>query len=85
MIARFNYTHVIRLETEVQEVKKRKYCAGHRLEYSRKRAGLDLVTLLYSKYPNLASTRFRIYSVIKNFHSEERIQKVADSYAGFTG
>ena len=31
----------------------------------------------------LASTRFRIQSVFKNFHSGERIQKVADSYAGF--
>ena len=36
-------------------------------------------------YPDLASTRFRIHSVLKNFHSGERIQKVADSYAGFTG
>ena len=37
------------------------------------------------KYPDLASTRFRIHSVVKNFHSGERIQKVVDSYAGFTG
>ena len=36
-------------------------------------------------YPDLASTRFRIHSVFKNFHPEERIKKVADSYAGFTG
>ena len=36
-------------------------------------------------YPDLASTRFRIHSVFKNFHSGERIQKVADSYAGSTG
>ena len=34
---------------------------------------------------DLASARFRIHSVFKNFHSGERIQKVADSYAGFTG
>ena len=40
------------------------------------------LTLAYS---NLASTRFRIHSVFKNFHSGERIQKVADSYTGFTG
>ena len=33
---------------------------------------------------NLASTRFQIHSVIKNFHSGEQIKKVADSYAGFT-
>ena len=32
-----------------------------------------------------ASTWFWIHSVFKNFHSGERIQKVADSYAGFTG
>ena len=37
------------------------------------------------KYPELASARFRIHSVCKNVHSGERIQKVADSYAGFTG
>ena len=36
-------------------------------------------------YSNLASTRFPVHSVFKNFHSWERIQKVADSYAGFTG
>ena len=35
-------------------------------------------------YPDLASTRFWIHSVFKNFHSGERIQKVADSYAWFT-
>ena len=35
-------------------------------------------------YPDLASTRFRIHSVFKNFHSGERIEKVADSYAWFT-
>ena len=33
-------------------------------------------------YPDLASTRFWVHSVLKNFHSEERIEKVADSYAG---
>ena len=31
-----------------------------------------------------ASTRFRIYHVFKNFLFGERIQEVADSYAGFT-
>ena len=36
-------------------------------------------------YPDLASPRFQIHSIFKNFHSWERIQKVADSYAGFTG
>ena len=40
------------------------------------------LTLAYS---NLASTRFPVHSVFKNFHYGERIQKVADSYAGFTG
>ena len=33
---------------------------------------------------NLASTRFKVHRVIKNFHSGEQIQKVADSYTGFT-
>ena len=36
------------------------------------------------KYPDLAPTRLWIQSVLKNFHSGERIQKVADSYAGLT-
>ena len=36
-------------------------------------------------YPDLASTRFQIHSVFKNFHSGERIKKVADTYAGSTG
>ena len=37
------------------------------------------------EYPDLASSRFLIDSVFKNFHSEERIQKDADPYAGFNG
>ena len=36
-------------------------------------------------FPDLASTQFRIQSVFKNFYSGEQIQKVEDSYAGFTG
>ena len=38
-----------------------------------------------TKYPDLASTRFRIHGVLKNFLSGERIQNVADSYTGITG
>ena len=38
-----------------------------------------------TKYPDLASTRFRIHGVFKNFLPGERIQNVADSYAGITG
>ena len=39
------------------------------------------------KYAHLASTRFRIHSVFKNFHSgePEQIKKVTDSYVEFTG
>ena len=37
------------------------------------------------KYPDLASTLFQIHSVLKNLHSGERIQKLVDSYAWFTG
>ena len=36
------------------------------------------------KYPDLASSRFRIHYVIKNFHSIW-IQNVLDSYARFNG
>ena len=53
---------------------------------SRQRTELDFVTSPDKKtYPDLEATRFRIHSIFKNFHSGERIQKVADSYAGFTG
>ena len=44
-----------------------------------------LTVQLTLAYSNLASTRFPVHSVFKNFHYGERIQKVADSYAGFTG
>ena len=37
------------------------------------------------KILNLASIRFGIHTVFKNFHPGERTQKVADSYAGLTG
>ena len=37
------------------------------------------------KLPDLAYTRFRIHSLLKNFHFGERIQEVADSYAVYTG
>ena len=40
------------------------------------------------KYPDLASTRFRIHSVFKNNISTLEsgfLKKVADSYVGFTG
>ena len=46
---------------------------------------LGLILWRLKKYPDLASTRFRIHSGFKNFHSGGRIQKVADSYAGLTG
>ena len=60
---------------------------GCYLEYSihGKEPGLILLRHWIKKYPDLAFIRFRIHSVFKNFHSGERIQKVADSYAWFTG
>ena len=60
---------------------------GCHLEYSIHSKELSSILLCHriKKYPELASARFRIHSVCKNVHSGERIQKVADSYAGFTG
>ena len=60
---------------------------GCHLEYSihAKELGPILLDHLIKKYPDLASTRFRIHSVFKNFHSKERIQKGTDSSAGFIG
>ena len=37
------------------------------------------------KLPDLAYTRFRIHSLLKNFHFGERIQEVGDSYSVYTG
>ena len=42
--------------------------------------GLDLITSPDKKYPDLASTRFRIHSVFKTLHSGA---EVTDSYAAF--
>ena len=47
--------------------------------------GSILLRRRIKKYPDFASTRFWIHRVFETFHSGERIQKVADSYAGFTG
>ena len=41
---------------------------------------VNKVTSPDKKYPDFASTRFRIHYVIKNFHSQ-RIQNALDSYA----
>ena len=46
---------------------------------------LDSILWRLKEYLDLASTRFRVHSGFKNFHSGGRIQKVVDSYAGFTG
>ena len=48
--------------------------------------GLDSMLLRQWKkiYPDLASTRFRIHSVFKSFHSGQRIKKKVDSSARFT-
>ena len=40
--------------------------------------GSILLRHLIKKYPDLASTRFRIHSVFKNFHFAEEIKKYAD-------
>ena len=45
---------------------------------------LDSILWCLKEYPDLASTRFRVHSGFKNFQSGVRIQKVEDSYAGFT-
>ena len=60
---------------------------GCHLEYSIHGRELGSILLCHrmKKYPDLASTRFLTHSVFKNFYSGERIQKVADWYAEFTG
>ena len=68
-----------------RRVRERTLERGCHLEYSIHGKELGSILLRYrmKKYPDLASTRFRTHSVFKNFYSGERIQKVADSYAGF--
>ena len=62
---------IIRLETEFQK--------------SDKRALRSAPSWMFTvNFPDLASTWFRIHSVFKNFLSGERIQKVANSYTGYT-
>ena len=46
---------------------------------SQQRTGLDLVASPDKKYPDLASVLLQIHSVLKHFHSGERIQKGRDS------
>ena len=55
------------------------------LNIHEKELGLILWRQWIKKYPDLASTHFRIHSGFKNFHSGVRTQKVADSSTGFTG
>ena len=49
------------------------------------RKGKELGSILsrhrINKYPDLASTRFRIHSAFQKFHSGKRSQKVADLYS----
>ena len=56
-------------------------------EYSIHGKELGWILLRYriKKNLDLACTRFRIHSVLKNFYFGKRIQKVANSNAGYTG
>ena len=47
--------------------------------------GWILLRYRIKKNLDLACTRFRIHSVLKNFYFGKRIQKVANSNAGYTG
>ena len=62
-----------------QERMRRSFLLEYSLEYSIQGKELGSILLYHciKKYPGLASTRV--------LHSGERIQKVADSHAGFTG
>lgn len=44
-----------------------------------------MTSLDKKKYSDLAFTRFRIHSGFNNFHSGERIERVADSSSSYTG
>ena len=69
-----------------RRVRERTWERGCHLKYSIHGDELGLILLSHTiKKADIASTRFRIHSVFKKFLSEERIKKVADSYAGFTG
>ena len=79
---RFSCTRVIRLDTSPrckEAIKQISWIIHDR--------SVGLVTSLVKIYPDLASTRFRIHSVLNKvpLWSGERIQKVVDWYAGFTG
>ena len=66
---------------EVQEAKKNDSIApGTVLNMHGKELSSILWCHWIKTYPDLASTQFRIHSVFKNFHSGERIKKVADHF-----
>ena len=77
-----NCAHVIRSPRSKQEITFT-FCTGLSIH------GKELVSILWrhwiKKIPDLASTRFRIHSAFKNFHSGVRIQTHADSHGGCTG
>ena len=77
---RFNHKHVVRLEPKVKEVKQRKHCPRHCLHSEL--TGLDNEASLDKKISGF-SVHMIVdrHSVFKNFYSEERIKKDADSYA----
>ena len=56
----------------------------HASAFHDKELGLILLYHLIKRYPDLASKRFRIHGVFKNFHYGVRIKKVVDWHAGFT-
>ena len=82
-----NQSKMRRARLTSQRVRVRIWERGCHLEYGihGKELGSILLRHRIKKYPDLASTRFRTHNVFKNFYSGERIQKVPDSYAGFTG
>ena len=56
----------------------------HAFAFHVKELGLIFLYHLIKRYPDLASTRFWIHGVFKNFHYGVRIKKVVDWHAGFT-
>ena len=50
-----------------------------RIDFTVRNWARSYYVIRIEKYPDLASTRFRIHSGLKNIRSGERIQKVPDS------
>ena len=81
----FNCTHVIILETSPRNTSCKEMILPSavilRIDFTVRNWARSCYVIRRKKFPDLASTRFRVHSGFKNIHCGERIHKVPDSPA----